>query len=152
MAQMMKRILSCLFILLLGACFPFKSTQDQSQNPASRAIVTGTWNGVSVSNDGSLSTATRFVLIQEGDRLKGEFYLQGNDGNSLTKYGDIQGAIQQGTWGQPLQTTMVIHYTNQSYTQYTGTFIGEMFQGQYQYIENDIVQTFGQAELSLSRQ
>ena len=151
--DMMKRILSGLFILLLSACFPFKSTstQNQPKNSSNRALVTGTWNGVSVSSDGSLSTNTRFVLVQEGDRLKGEFYLQGNDRNSLTKYGDVQGAIQQGAWGQPLQTTMVIHYTNHSYTQYTGTFIGDVFQGQYQYLENDVVQAFGQVELSLAR-
>ncbi len=150
----MKITLPYLFILLLlSACFPPLSNQNQPNysTNTNRALVTGTWHGVSISKDNSSSTVTRFVLIQESDKLKGEFYLEGNDG-SLVKYGDLQGSIQQGVWGQPLQATMVIYYADYSSTKYSGTFIGDVFQGQYQYIDqSNVVQTFGQAELSLVR-
>ena len=147
----MKRVLPYLCILLLSACWPFGSNQNQTPYSNNRALVTGTWDGSSVSKDNSLSTATRFVLIQEEDKLSGEFYLQDASGG-LVKYGDVQGVIQQGTWGEPLQSSMVIYYNDYSYTKYTGTFIGDVFQGQYQYLDpNNVVQTFGQAEFSLTR-
>ena len=157
--EIMKRILPYLLILLTTACFPFKSSRNQAQYsnqgqaryPNSGAVVTGTWNGSSVDKDHSQEIATRFVLAQQGDKISGEFYLQ-NASGGLVKYGDVQGVIQQGAWGKPLQATMVIYYPNGSYTNYTGTFIGDVFQGQYQYLDkSNIVQTFGQTELFLVR-
>ena len=147
----MKRVLPYLLILFMSACWPFGSNRSQTPYSNNRALVTGTWNGASISKDSSFSTGTRFVLVQEGDKLGGEFYLQDTNG-SLVKYGDVQGVIQQGTWGEPLQSSLVIYYKDYSYTKYTGTFIGNIFQGQYQYLDqNGVVQTFGQAELSLTR-
>ncbi len=147
----MKRILPYVLILFVSACWPFSSDGSQTSHSNNRALVTGTWNGSSISRDSSLSTPTRFVLIQEGDKITGEFYLQDASG-SLVKYGDVQGVIQQGVWGEPLQSSIVIYYEDYSYTKYTGRFIGDVFQGQYEYLDrNSVVQSFGQAELSLSR-